>query len=42
MESFSPSYEIKEVQFNSDFSDLDNDYMMQWNIESCFGNGNIF
>lgn len=43
MEPFSPSYEIKEdVQFNSDVSDLDSDFMMQWNIESCFGNGNIF
>lgn len=28
-----------DVKFNSEVNDLDSDLMMQWNLESCFGNG---
>lgn len=30
-----------DIKFHSEVSDLDSDFMMQWNIESCFGTGNI-
>lgn len=32
----------EDIQFNTEVTDLNNDYKMQWNIESCFGNGNFF
>jgi len=40
MEPLSP-YFGDDMKFNTEVSDLDTDHMMQWNIESCFGNGNI-
>lgn len=40
MEPFSP-YFGDDIKFNIGVSDLDTDHMMQWNIESCFENGNI-
>lgn len=40
IEPLSPSLG-EDIKFNSDVSDLDHDFMMQWNIESCFENGNI-
>jgi len=40
MEPFSP-YFGDDIKFNTGVSDLDTDHMMQWNIESCFENGNI-
>lgn len=30
-----------EIKFNSEISDLDSDFTMQWDIESCFETGNI-
>ncbi|XP_025190465.1 cyclic AMP-dependent transcription factor ATF-6 alpha isoform X2 [Melanaphis sacchari] len=38
MEPLSP-YFGDDIKFNTGVSDLDSDYMMQWNIESCLGNG---
>lgn len=38
IEPLSPSLE-EDIKFNSEVNDLDHDFMMQWNIESCFGNG---
>ncbi|XP_015368422.1 PREDICTED: cyclic AMP-dependent transcription factor ATF-6 alpha-like [Diuraphis noxia] len=38
MEPLSP-YFGDDIKFNTEASDLDTDHMMQWNIESCFGNG---
>ncbi|KAL5233383.1 hypothetical protein ACI65C_000793 [Semiaphis heraclei] len=37
MEPLSP-YFGNDMKFNTEVSDLDTDHMMQWNIESCFGN----
>ncbi|XP_022169788.1 cyclic AMP-dependent transcription factor ATF-6 alpha isoform X1 [Myzus persicae] len=37
MEPLSP-YFGDDIKFNTGVSDLDTDHMMQWNIESCFGN----
>lgn len=41
MEPFCSHFE-EDIQFNSEAIDLNNDYNMQWNIESCFENGNSF
>jgi len=40
MEPLSPCFG-DDIKFNTGISDLDTDYMMQWNIESCLENGNI-
>lgn len=40
MEPFSPYFE-DDLKFNSGVNDLNSDLTMQWNIESCFENGNI-
>lgn len=31
-----------DIKLNSEVNDMDSDFMMQWNLESCFGNGNFF
>lgn len=41
MEPLSPSFGDEMMHFNSALNDMDSDFMKQWNIESCFGNGNI-
>ncbi|XP_060849323.1 cyclic AMP-dependent transcription factor ATF-6 alpha isoform X2 [Rhopalosiphum padi] len=38
MEPLSPCFG-DDIKFNTGISDLDTDYMMQWNIESCLENG---
>ncbi|XP_025409673.1 cyclic AMP-dependent transcription factor ATF-6 alpha isoform X2 [Sipha flava] len=38
VEPFSQYYG-DDLKFNSEINDLNNDLTMQWNIESCFGNG---